>query len=219
MAPILGPQPPQVGIDLGAAPAVGMLRAADRPAQAAAVREYVRTRLGADASAPSCAILVRSLACAWQYIEELLAADIPVDIAGPVEPLWDRATADVHALLLTLASRREAAAFLRLAESPLLRLSDRSTAVLSQAPGEPTLFALDPQSREKKARDPERLAHTMLDGLNDTAFESATIERLTRFRRYWQSWHAAFAARPTLATLKEIVGESGPGASHERALL
>jgi superfamily I DNA/RNA helicase len=208
MAPISGPRPPHAPVE--PTPSVYLLRAADIEAEARTIAREFAKRI-ADGTAPErCALVLRSLTCAWNYAEALLDEGIPIDFAGPVDPLEDRRAADTHALIWALLDRDATAAYLRIVGSPLLALNDRSIALLCAKPGEPTLFALEPGvPRERSSKAPDRLATNLLDGLNDTAFEAPIRERLEAFRARWNTWLDAVAAEPTIATMSRIIRESG----------
>lgn len=188
---------------------VRVFRAPDRRSEATAVADALAAAVASGIAPGACAVLLRSLRCAGEYVDAIVRAGLPVDVAGAVDPLSNKPTADVYALLRALCDRNDSGAFLRLAASPLLALNDRDTALLCTPPGEPALFALETPARSRSARATDQLASNLLSGFHDDAFEPEIRARLAGFRAQWTQWQARIDAGFDDRTLLDLIVESG----------
>jgi superfamily I DNA/RNA helicase len=192
--------------------ALRVLRAATRAEEAAAVAERVAALVRAGTPPGAIAVLHRTLRTMGPYEDALVERGVPVALAGD-PALFERPDVlDALALLWSAVDPYRHVWTLRALQTPMLRLSDASLAVLCGEPADPqpALFAL-PESdaggdrRWDRKRD-LRLGTNLLRGERDADLSPAARERLAAFRvrrERWQSWlretGVASAARAIVA--------------------
>jgi superfamily I DNA/RNA helicase len=169
-------------------------------------------RLIAGGMAPErIAVVTRNLGCAHAYVDALLAAGVPADVAGSASLYEYPAVLDALAALWSAVDPFRHDYLLRNLEAPWLRLCDASIAVLcgdSEAP-QPLLFELpegdageDAGPRWDRRRD-LRLGRNVTRGDVDSALTPEARERIEAFRAARARWEAAgrTADLPQLARL------------------
>jgi superfamily I DNA/RNA helicase len=192
--------------------ALHVLRTATRAEEAAAVAERVAALVRAGTPPGRIALLHRTLRTLAPYEDALVERGLPVALAGD-PALFERADVlDALALLWTAADPYRHVWVLRTLQTPMLRLSDASLAILCGEPADPqpALFALPEgdttgDRRWDRKRD-VRLGTNLLRGERDADLSPAARERLIAFRARrarWQSWlretDVARAARAIVA--------------------
>jgi len=176
-----------------------------------AIATWIERKLADGAKPAGCGVALRTLRCADGLIEALLARGIPVDTVGAIDPRREACTGDIRALLWSLVEPRRADTALRLAQSSLLKLSDRTLALLCSAPQQPSL--LDAPEESIRSRRPSEVAEYiyqhLFHGAYDHAVSQTTRERLEAFRTTWKSLQSLLNARPLAEALSAIVSMSG----------
>ncbi len=193
-----------------------MLRAPTRAAEAAAVAERVAALVRAGTPPGRIAVLHRTLRTLAPYEDALVERDVPVALAGD-PALFERADVlDALALLWTAVDPYHHVWLLRALQTPMLRLSDASLAVLCGEPADPqpALFALPEgdatgDRRWDRKRD-LRLGTNVLRGERDADLSPAARERAGRVPRAARAL-AGLAARDAASrrAARAIVEDGG----------
>jgi superfamily I DNA/RNA helicase len=195
--------------------AVRVLRAADRAAEVNEVAARVFALIGAGTPPARIAVVHRSLRTLADYERALTARDVPVALAGD-PALFERAgVRDALALLWTAVDPFHHVWTLRALQTPMLRLSDASLAVLCGEPAspQPALFALpasetDTDRRWDSKRD-LRLGTNVLRGERDADLSDVARERLVAFRARRTRWCAWLRATDVATAARAIVEDGG----------
>lgn len=195
--------------------AVRVLRAPDRAAEANAVAERVAALLHAGTPPGRIAIVHRTLRTLANFEDALIARDIPVALAGD-PALFERADVrDALALLWTAVDPFHHVWTLRALQTPMLRLSDASIAILCGEPTspQPALFALpaddaDTDRRWDRKRD-LRLGTNVLHGERDADLSALARERLAGFRARRARWGAWLRTADVASAAQAIVEDGG----------
>jgi superfamily I DNA/RNA helicase len=187
-------------------------RCPDSAAQADAIASFIGDCLNQGTPLSECAVVVRTLRCAQTIIEALLAHDIPVDCAGDLQFEHDAVTLDFIALLWCIAAPKQRPdAVLRVLSSPLLRLSDRSVALLCAPARDPMLFAAEPSSRGRNKADSDKVKQfldNVLGGLTDQSLSTLAQTRLHYFREFLIRHREGLSATSLRDGLIDILNES-----------
>ena len=210
--------------------AVHVLRAADRAAEVREVTERVAALVRGGTPPARIAVVHRSLRTLADYEDALTARDVPVALAGD-PALFERADVrDALALLWTAVDPFHHAWTLRALQTPMLRLSDASIAILCGEPAnpQPALFALpqndaDADRRWDRKRD-LRLGSNVLNGERDADLSEIARERLLAFRARRTRWLTWLRGSGVAAAARAIVEDGGlllprTGETHARARL
>ncbi len=195
--------------------ALRVLRAPSRAEEAAAVAEQVAALVQAGTPPGRIAVLHRTLRTLVPYEDALVERDLPVALAGD-PALFERADVlDALALLWTAVDPYRHAWVLRALQTPMLRLSDASLAILCGEPADPqpALFTL-PESevqtdrRWDRKRD-LRLGTNLLRGERDADLGPTARERLAAFRARRARWQAWLRATGVETAARAIVADGG----------
>jgi superfamily I DNA/RNA helicase len=194
---------------------VRVLRAGDRAAEAQMIADRVETLLRAGTPAGRIAIVHRTLRTLGTYEDALLARDVPVALAGDPALFERHDVLDALSLLWAAADPFRHAWLLRALQTPMLRLSDASVAVLCGEPAspQPALFAIpeaepDGDRRWDRKRD-VRLATNVLRGERDADLSPLARERVAAFRARRARWTAWLRATGVATAARAIVGDGG----------
>jgi len=195
--------------------AVRVLRAQDRAAEAGEVAARVVALLNSGTPPGRIAVLHRTLRTLTTFEDALLARDVPLALAGD-PALFERADVlDALALLWTAVDPFHHVWTLRALQTPMLRLSDASIAVLCGEPADPqpALFALpeseeDPERRWDRKRD-LRLGTNVLHGERDADLSALARERLDAFRARRARWCEWLRASDVATAARAIVEDGG----------
>ncbi|HTJ25932.1 MAG TPA: UvrD-helicase domain-containing protein [Candidatus Limnocylindria bacterium] len=195
--------------------AVRTLRAADRDDEAAQVAERVAALLRAGTPPARIAVLHRTLRTLTPYEDALLARDVPVALAGD-PALFHRAEVRDALSLLWIAVDPFAHVWtLRALQTPMLRLSDASLAILCGEPAnpQPALFPL-PEGEEAGDRRWDRkrdlrLGTNVLTGERDPDLAETARERLHAFRARRARWTAWLRETDVTSAARAIVEDGG----------
>ncbi|HWT04134.1 MAG TPA: UvrD-helicase domain-containing protein, partial [Xanthomonadales bacterium] len=195
--------------------AVHVLRAADRVAEVHEVAERVAALVRAGTPPARIAVLHRTLRTLVDYQDALTARDVPVALAGD-PALFERADVrDALALLWTAVDPFHHVWTLRALQTPMLRLSDASIAILCGEPAnpQPALFALpasdtDTDRRWDRKRD-LRLGSNVLRGERDADLSGVALERLIAFRARRKRWCEWLRASDVATASRAIVEDGG----------
>jgi superfamily I DNA/RNA helicase len=195
--------------------AVRVLRAGDRAAEVDEVAARVAALIGAGTAPGRVAVLHRTLRTLADYERALTARDVPVALAGD-PALFERAgVRDALALLWTAVDPFHHVWTLRALQTPMLRLSDASLAILCGEPAnpQPALFALpasesDTDRRWDTKRD-LRLGTNVLRGERDADLSDVARERLVAFRARRTRWCEWLRAAGVAAAARAIVEDGG----------
>jgi len=202
---------------LPAGDAVRVHRAPDQNAEAAFIADSVAALILAGTAPESIAVLARSLRIIAPYENALLERNVPIDLVGD-DALFDHHdTQDALAMLWSVADPFRHDWLLRVLETPGLRLSDASLAVLcGDAPNpQALLFELpgieeaDRATRRWDKRRDLRLATNVLRGDRDTDLPVDGRERLAAFRALRSHWVSLRDRVPAGTLARRIVAESG----------
>ena len=195
--------------------AVHVLRAADRAAEVNEVADRVVQLLRGGTPPARIAVVHRALRTLADYDDALTARDIPVALAGD-PALFERASVrDALALLWTAVDPFHHVWTLRALQTPMLRLSDASIAVLCGEPAspQPALFAMpegeaDGDRRWDRKRD-LRLGTNVLTGERDADLSDVARERLLAFRARRARWCSWLRATDVETAARAIVADGG----------
>jgi superfamily I DNA/RNA helicase len=195
--------------------AVQVLRAADRAAEVREVADRVAALVRAGTPPARIAVVHRTLRTLADYEDALTAHDVPVALAGD-PALFERADVrDALALLWAAVDPFHHVWTLRALQTPMLRLSDASIAVLCGEPAnpQPALFALpasdtDTDRRWDRKRD-LRLGSNVLRGERDADLPELARERLVAFRARRKRWCEWLRASDVAAAARAIVEDGG----------
>ncbi|MEA2720254.1 MAG: ATP-dependent helicase UvrD/PcrA [Candidatus Eremiobacteraeota bacterium] len=195
--------------------AVRVLRAADRAEEAQAIAERVESLVRAGTPPGRIAVLHRTLRTLATYEDALVARDVPVALAGD-PALFDRADVlDALSLLWTAVDPFHHVWTLRALQTPMLRLSDASIAVLCGEPAspQPALFELpegetDGDRRWDRKRD-LRLGTNVLRGDRDADLSPLARARVEAFRARRARWTRWLHATDPETAARAIVEDGG----------
>jgi superfamily I DNA/RNA helicase len=195
--------------------AVRTLRAADRNDEAAQIAERVATLLAEGTPPARIAVLHRTLRTLAPYEDALVARDVPIALAGD-PALFHRAEAlDALSLLWIAVDPFAHVWTLRALQTPMLRLSDASLAILCGEPAnpQPVLFPLpdDGQTEDRRwdrKRD-LRLGMNVLHGERDDDLAPTARERLQAFRARRARWTSWLRETTPLSAARAIVEDAG----------
>lgn len=195
--------------------AVRVLRAADRAAEVRDVADLVAALVRAGTPPARIAVVHRTLRTLADYEEALTARDVPVALAGD-PALFERAgVRDALALLWTAVDPFHHVWTLRALQTPMLRLSDASIAILCGEPAnpQPALFALPENDastdrRWDRKRD-LRLGSNVLHGERDAELSAVARERLIAFRARRKRWCEWLRASDVATAARAIVEDGG----------
>jgi len=192
-----------------------VLRAADRRAAATAVAAHVAGLVAAGTPPGRIAVLHRTLRTLAPYEDALLAHDLPLALAGD-PALFERPDVlDALALLWTAVDPFHHVWVLRALQTPMLRLSDASIAVLCGEPAspQPLLFALpesdEPGDRRWDHRRDLRLGTNLLGGERDGDLSATARERLAGFRARRARWSGWLRELDVATAARAIVTDGG----------
>ena len=195
--------------------AVRVLRAADRAAEVRDVADRVAALVRAGTPPARIAVVHRTLRTLADYEDALTARDVPVALAGD-PALFERAgVRDALALLWTAVDPFHHVWTLRALQTPMLRLSDASIAILCGEPAnpQPALFALPENDastdrRWDRKRD-LRLGSNVLHGERDADLSDVARERLIAFRARRKRWSEWLRASDVATAAGAIVEDGG----------
>lgn len=177
--------------------AVRVLRSADRASEAHAVAEQIAALVAGGTPPGRIAVLHRTLRTLAGYEDAIVERDIPVAPAGDPALFSRGDVLDALALLWTTVDPFHHVWTLRALQTPMMRLSDASIAVLCGEPADPqpALFAPtedEPQTDRRWDRKRDlRLGTNVLRGERDADLPETARERLIAFRarrRRWLDW-------------------------------
>ncbi len=183
--------------------ALRVLRAPTRAAEALAVAERIAALVQAGTPPGKIALLHRTLRTLAPYEDALIERDLPVALAGD-PALFERADVlDALSLLWNAVDPFHHVWTLRALQTPMLRLSDASLAILCGEPADPqpALFALPEgetltDRRWDRKRD-LRLGTNLLRGERDADLSPTARERLVALSRPARALAGLAARRPT----------------------
>ncbi|HYW54035.1 MAG TPA: UvrD-helicase domain-containing protein [Dongiaceae bacterium] len=195
--------------------AVQVVRAADRAAEVRDVADRVAALVRAGTPCGRIAVVHRTLRTLADYADALTARDVPVALAGD-PALFERADVrDALALLWAAVDPFHHVWTLRALQTPMLRLSDASIAILCGEPAnpQPALFALpendaDTDRRWDRKRD-LRLGSNVLRGERDADLSEVARERLIAFRARRKRWCEWLRASDVATAARAIVEDGG----------
>ena len=194
---------------------VRVLRAADRRGEANAVAAQVAALVAGGTPPGRIAVLHRTLRTLAPYEDALLAHDLPLALAGD-PALFERPDVlDALALLWTAVDPFHHVWVLRALQTPMLRLSDASIAVLCGEPAspQPLLFALpesdEPGDRRWDHRRDLRLGTNLLGGERDGDLSATARERLAGFRARRARWSGWLRELDVATAARAIVTDGG----------
>jgi len=195
--------------------AVFVLRAADRAGEVREVADRVAALVRGGTPPARIAVVHRTLRTLADVEEALTARDVPVALAGD-PALFERADVrDALALLWTAVDPFHHVWTLRALQTPMLRLSDASIAILCGEPAnpQPALFALpenetDTDRRWDRKRD-LRLGSNVLRGERDADLSGLARERLVAFRARRTRWCEWLRPSDVAAAARAIVEDGG----------
>ena len=197
--------------------AIVVHRASDQVAEAAFVADRVASLINGGTPPEQIAVLSRSLRTIAPYEAALLDRNVPIDLIGDDQLFAHHDTQDALAMLWSVADPFRHDWLLRTLESPAVRLSDASLAVLCGDPPNPQalLFELpaieesDRSNRRWDKRRDLRLATNVLRADRDGDLTDDARERLQSFRARRARWVALRAHTPLSRLVRTIVAESG----------
>jgi superfamily I DNA/RNA helicase len=205
--------------------AVRVVRAADRKAEANDVADRVAALIRSGTPPGKIAVLHRTLRTLATYEDALVARDVPIAPAGD-PALFERSDVlDALALLWTAVDPFHNVWALRALQTPMMRLSDASIAILCGEPADPqpALFELpDDVSTADRRWDRKRdvrLGTNLLRGERDADLSPVARERLIAFRARrarWSGWLRTTGAGQAARAIVEDGGLLLPRA-HETA--
>ncbi len=205
------------GTALPVGESIAVHRASDQPAEAAFVADRVAGLINAGTPPEQIAVLARSLRCIAPYEAALLDRDVPIDLVGDDQLFAHHDTQDALAMLWSVADPFRHDWLLRVLESPVLRLSDASLALLCGDPPNPQalLFELpaieetDRSNRRWDKRRDLRLGTNVLRADRDGDLSDDARARLQAFRERRARWVALRSRMPLARLARTIVSESG----------
>lgn len=180
--------------------------------QADAIAAHISDCLRQGSAPRECAVVMRTLRCAKDLVEALLAREIPIDCAGDIDFHHDATTLDIIALFWAIAAPEQRPdAVLRTLASPLLHLSDRSLALLC-AP------APEGESASAAGGRTKGFLENVFLGRSDQCLSPLAQERLATFREMIGRHREARLTKPLRDWLIDLVNESAlAGGSSVRA--
>jgi superfamily I DNA/RNA helicase len=195
--------------------AVRVLRVSDAAAEADHVAERIAALLRGGTPPGRIALLHRSLRPLGRYEDALVARDIPIAPAGD-PALFERSDVrDALALLWTAVDPFHHVWVLRALQTPMLRLSDASIAVLCGEPAspQPALFELpegpaDGDRRWDRKRD-VRLGTNLLRGERDADLTPIARERIVAFRARRERWTEWLRTTGVETAARAVVEDGG----------
>ena len=194
---------------------VHVLRAADRAEEVNEVADRVARLVRTGTPPARIAVVHRTLRTLADYDEALTARDVPVALAGDPALFERAAVRDALALLWTAVDPFHHVWTLRALQTPMLRLSDASVAILCGEPAspQPALFAMpdaeaDGDRRWDRKRD-LRLGTNVLHGERDADLSGVARERLVAFRARRARWCAWLRATDVETAARAIVADGG----------
>ena len=203
------------GRPVPAGDAVRVLRAADRAAEADAVAERIAALVHAGTPPGRIAVVHRTLRTLAPFEDALIARDLPVEPAGD-PALFERTDVlDALALLWTAVDPFRHVWTLRALQTPMLRLSDASLAVLCGEPADPqpALFALPESQAEGERRWDRkrdlRLGSNVLNGERDADLSDVARDRIAAFRARRARWSEWLRATDVESAARAIVEDGG----------
>ena len=195
--------------------AVRVFRVADRHAEAEAVAERVAALLAAGTPPGRIAVVHRTLRTMAFVEAALVARNVPIAPAGDPALFSRGEVLDALAFLWSAVDPFRHDWLLRVLQTPLLRLSDASVAVLCGEPAQPqpALFVMpeevtDTDRRWDRKRD-LRLGSNVLRGERDVDLSPVARERLSAFRTRRARWTAWLRATDPAAAARAIVTDAG----------
>ncbi|MGD0052088.1 MAG: UvrD-helicase domain-containing protein [Vulcanimicrobiaceae bacterium] len=195
--------------------AVRVLRAADRRGEANAVAAQVAALVAGGTPPGRIAVLHRTLRTLAPYEDALLVHDLPLALAGD-PALFERPDVlDALALLWTAVDPFHHVWVLRALQTPMLRLSDASIAVLCGEPAspQPLLFALpeadETGDRRWDRRRDLRLGTNLIRGERDADLSPLARARLDGFRARRTRWSEWLRELGVATAARAIVADGG----------
>ncbi len=195
--------------------AVRVVRAGDRAAEATAIAERVDALIARGTSPGRIAVVHRTLRTLAPFERALVDRDVPVALAGD-PALFERADVlDALAMLWVAADPFQHVWTLRTLQTPMLRLSDASIAILCGEPAnpQPVLFELpqdDASSDRRWDRKRDiRLGTNLLRGDRDTDLSDEARARVEAFRARRARWTAWLRATDVATAARAIVDDAG----------
>ena len=205
---------PDVARAIPGGDAVTVARCADRAAEAELVATRVAALVANGTPPGRIAVLHRTLRTMLPYEDALVARDVPIALAGD-PALFERADVlDALSLLWTAVDPFRHAWTLRALQTPMLRLSDASIAVLCGEPAnpQPALFTLpdEPETdRRWDRRRDVRLATNLLRGERDDDLSPLARERVRAFRARRARWCGWLRGTDVATAALAIVEDGG----------
>jgi superfamily I DNA/RNA helicase len=194
---------------------VRVMRMDDREAEAEAVAERVARLIAAGTPAGRIGVVHRSLRTLGMVEAALVRRDIAIAPAGDPALFTRGDVLDALALLWSAVDPFRHDWLLRVLQTPLLRLSDASIAVLCGEPAhpQPALFTLPEDPTETDRRwDPKRnlrLGCNVLGGERDAELSPVALERLNAFRTRRTRWIGWLRATDPASAARAIVTDGG----------
>ena len=195
--------------------AVKVLRTPDRASEANAVAERIAALIAKGTPPGRIAVVHRTLRTLAGYEDALIARDVPVAPAGDPALFSRGDVLDALALLWTAVDPFHHVWTLRALQTPMLRLSDASIAILCGEPADPqpALFAPpddEPETDRRWDRKRDlRLGTNVLRGERDADLSPAARERLVAFRARRRRWSAWLRATAVADAARAIVEDAG----------
>jgi len=214
-----GHDPAAVREALEAGDAVAIYRAPDPREEERYVADEVVRLLATGVPAARIAVVVRNLRCAHGFFDALLARDVPLDVAGAINPFDFPIVGDALAALWAAVDPFRHDYLLRNLQCPWLRLSDASIAALCADPpdAQPLLFEL-PEEIDDEARAARsgseralRLGRNVTGGDVDASLDPEARERVVAFRQARERWETAARSLPIGALARLILDETALG--------
>ncbi|HTV74934.1 MAG TPA: ATP-dependent helicase [Candidatus Acidoferrales bacterium] len=195
--------------------AVSLYRATTVQDEADFVADNVAAAIAGGTAPQRIALIARSVRCMGDYLQALLARNVPLDIAGDANLYDFPVVQDALAALWSVADPYRHDWLLHTLEAPWLALSDASIALLCGEPSSPQaqLFELpggesDPaRARWDRHRD-LRLGRNVTRGDRDADLPAETRERIVAFRAARERWEAFERKLDLVELARLIVGET-----------
>jgi superfamily I DNA/RNA helicase len=193
---------------------VRVVRARDRNAEADEIAARIATLVAAGTPPGRIAVLHRTLRTLATYEEALLTRDVPIALAGDPLLFARHDVLDALALWWTAVDPFRHAWLLRALQTPMLRLSDASIAILCGEPAspQPALFTLpDDEETDRRwdRRRDLRLATNVVRGERDQDLGELARERLRAFRVRRARWAAWLHQTDVASAARAIVEDGG----------
>jgi superfamily I DNA/RNA helicase len=195
--------------------ALRVLRATTRADEATAVAERVAALVRDGTPPDRIAVLHRTLRTLGPYEDALVERDVPVAPVGDPALFERPEVLDALALLWTAVNPYHHVWTLRALQTPMLRLSDASLAVMCGEPADPqpALFALPEgdttgDRRWDRKRD-LRLGTNLLRGERDADLSPTARERLETFRTRRARWQRWLRETDVASAARAIVEDGG----------